>query len=123
MKALIALALLVSGSSAVAFDTITCKGNVDYGTPSDLVMTLTAGGNADIDSVPEGTDVSYRLVVTKAGKEWTDLTVKAQKHDVLFSFEGNSRNGGHIEGSIYLDELGESSIYIYKQTFAMDCGG
>lgn len=120
MKAILSLAIVLVCGSAHAIDSITCRGNEDFGTSKKISLTLSAV-DLTTNDVSEGTEVPYKFVV-KNGKEiWAQGVARAAQEDVIFGFESNSAQYGKLVGRIYLDELEQSALHLNGQSYTLDC--
>lgn len=107
----------------VQAETITCGKSRFAGDdqPETLTMTLASLGKT-VNEVSEGVSVPYSLVLKDGDQVWLNLKVKASQEDVMFKFIHRSRDFGNIDGTIYMDELDQTALYVNGTRFSFDCG-
>lgn len=121
MKALL-IALLVSLTAVTASardsGTFSC-----LGLEGDIHVTLKPLAQKTSD-VQEGTKVPYLLELNNNGFQTFSGAVMASQKDVMFQYSGEDTNLGlSVSGTIYLDELDQSTIsFGGAPSFQVNCG-
>jgi len=112
--ALVALALTIS-APAFAGQNYNCREVKSGIGPATKSVLLTQIGNLPIQ---EGQSYNYNLKIADRGQVIVNERAVVTTEDVMFFFEVK---GKRISGTVYMDELNQSSLTIGNQSFTLEC--
>lgn len=112
--AIIALSLALS-APAFAGQTYNCREIKSGVGPAAKSMLLTQIGNTPI---VEGQPAYFNLKIADKGVIIVNARAVAMVEDVMFQFEVKGQN---ISGTIYLDELDQTSLTLGQKNFRFEC--
>jgi hypothetical protein len=120
LKAIFAATVIFSVNSASA-DIFECRGN--DAASRDYTVALINQGRVSIDDVPENTPVEFLLLIKNDGETIVSAKVLAEQEDVMFVYEAVTAEHGKIAGTIFMDELDQSSVRVedMDRRLSLDC--